>query len=70
MVCSFFAIARPLLQWVPATLLIIAAAACFCGVVISNGTGGSKAQGIAALEQLNNMNGEMLVKQVPCISAR
>ena len=43
--------------------MIIAAAACFCAVVITNGTG-NKQQAAVALQQLNAMNGAMLVKQV------
>jgi len=47
--------------------MIIAAAACFCAVVITSGTG-NKPQAIATLQQLNAMNGAMLVKQVLALS--
>eukprot|EP00802_Teleaulax_amphioxeia_P019765 Tamp_20011.p1 GENE.Tamp_20011~~Tamp_20011.p1 ORF type:complete len:156 (+),score=39.40 Tamp_20011:218-685(+) len=50
-------------QWLPATLMIIAAAACFCAVVIRAGTGSSQPQGASVLMQLNSPNGLMLAKQ-------
>ena len=54
-------------QWVPASLGMIAAAVCFCGVIITNGTG-QNPQPAAVMMQLNAMSNPGFLKQVACSS--